>query len=431
MNAFQRLKSSGGKLLVLISFVLAFQGIIGASNANAACLSREEMALLSPGDGTYRTCGGDDRAYRIPISGTVVFGGVTYSSIFATTNSVISFGEGDTRFGGFPFTPSIVLDQQDWYVSPIGSGQRRSDVDITREDEYLNITVSGETFIVDLSTRPYRVNRETVSRSIHYTLNSDGSYSYTPQVDPTRMRFVLVRNSDGTLRVSTYTSDSTNTALRNGCVLTSRGTPISLAECGVYEGVIEELSNVEKINYLVVTTPLVVSQSKDAVMCTGAKLNYMIQGVQAVTPQLDTQSYFLKVDGVVVAHKATLDTSASFDKRLLPTTGTATCSQVATQDGSQLTIESGTSSAPVDAAKIRKAEVEKINATFNARAKKLLEEKLSHLLPGNMKKYTEASQQWQVAHQKAKDERDAAIRAANAKELNTPYALGMKVDLKG
>jgi len=285
---------------------------------------------------------------------------------------------------------------------------------------------------VELSVRYLGIPFSAVpTESIHYTLNSDGSYSYTPQVDPTRMRFVLVRNSDGTLRVSTYTSDSTNTALRNGCVLTPSATPISLAECGVYEGVIEELNNVEKINYLVATTPLVVSQSSEAVTCTSANLSYMIQGVQAVTPQLTTQTYYLKVNGVVVAHKSTLDASASFDKRLLPTSGSATCSQVATQDGSQLTVESGISSAPVDAAEVRKAEVKKINATFNAQVKMLLETKLSHLAAGDMKKYSKASQEWQVALLEAKEARDAAIGAANAKELNTPYAVGMKVDLKG
>ena len=427
MNTFQRVKSSGGKLLVLISFVLAFQGIIGASSANASCLSVNDMAAISNGSGTYVTCGGDDLSYRIPISGAVVFGGVTYTSIYATGNSVITFGVGDGTYSQFPQTPSISLDAQDWVVDGFvdENGDNSGQVNPDRTDEFFNITVNGETFRVDISARPYGT----------YDVGSSFSpplITYVPQGSPTRLSFSFVRNSNGTLRISTFTSDATNTDLRNGCVLSQGATAISLAECGIYEAAtIEELTNDKKINYLVATTPLVVSQSSDAVTCTSANLSYMIQGVQAVTPQLTTQTYYLKVNGVVVAHKSTLDASASFDKRLLPTSGSATCSQVATQDGSQLTVESGISSAPVDAAEVRKAEVKKINATFNAQVKMLLETKLSHLAAGDMKKYSKASQEWQVALLEAKEARDAAIGAANAKELNTPYAVGMKVDLKG
>ena len=435
MNAFQRVKSSGGKLLVLISFVLAFQGIIGASSANASCVTVDQIASITSGSGTYVTCGGDDLSYRIPITGPVIFGGVTYTNIYATTNSVISFGTPDSTFNQFPSTPSISLGARDWvqdgFVLAGGTSYNTTGTPNERSDEFFIITVGGNTFTVDISARPFGYSE------LQYGNPAGYRYWYgaqtTPTQSPTRLVFSFVRDSSGVLRISSFNSNDTETEYsRSGCVLSQGATAISLAECGIYEAAtIEELTNDKKINYLVATTPLVVSQSSEAVTCTSANLSYMIQGVQAVTPQLTTQTYYLKVNGVVVAHKSTLDASASFDKRLLPNSGTATCSQVATQDGSQLTVESGISSAPVDAAEVRKAEVKKINATFNAQAKMLLETKLSHLAAGDMKKYSKASQEWQVALLEAKEARDAAIGAANAKELNTPYAVGMKVDLKG
>jgi hypothetical protein len=435
MNAFQRLKSSGGKLLVLISFVMAFQGIIGASSANASCVTADQIASITSGSGTYVTCGGDDNAYRIPITGPVIFGGVTYTNIYATTNSVISFGTADTTYDEFPTTPSISLGARDWvqdgFVNEDGTSYNTTGTPNERSDEFFIITVGGNTFTVDISARQYGSAGYTYDNPVGYRYNS--SEITSPTQAPTRLVFGFIRDSNGVLRISTFNSDDVESAYsRSGCVLAQRATAISLADCGIYvvESV-EQINVIEKINYLAATTPLVVSQSSEAVTCTGANLSYMIQGVQAVTPQLTTQTYYLKVNGVVVAHKSTLDASASFDKRLLPTSGTATCSQVATQDGSQLTVESGISSAPVDAAEVRKAEVKKINATFNAQAKMLLETKLSHLAAGDMKKYSKASQEWQVALLEAKEARDAAIGAANAKELNTPYAVGMKVDLKG
>jgi hypothetical protein len=187
---------------------------------------------------------------------------------------------------------------------------------------------------------------------------------------------------------------------------------------------------VKKTDYLVATTPLLVSESKDQVICTSAKLNYMIQGVQAEAAKLNSQTYSLNVNGVSVAHKSTLDKSATFEKKLIPTTGTVTCSQVATQNGSQVTVESTMSTTEKDAAKIRKAEVDKINAVFNAEAKKLLETKLSHLAAGDMKKYSEASAQWKAALDKAQQVRDLGVSAALAKEAKAPYEAGMKIELK-
>jgi len=422
MNGFEQIRKSGSKVLLLVSFVLAFQGILGASSANASCVTADELAAVSAGNGTYQTCGGDDLSYRIPITGSVIFGGVTYSNIYATNNSVISFGQPDGNYYSFPSTPSISLDTKDWmqdgFVQSNGTSYGYNSGVQDRLDEFFNITVSGETFRVDIAARPF---------STYYTSQVSG----VPDGTPTRLILNFVRKSDGTLRITSFSSDATDTALRNGCVLSQGATAISLAACGIIEvATVQAIISEEKSNNLVATSPLKVSQTKDVITCTSANLKYMIQGVQAQAPKLTTQSYIVKVDGKIVAQKSTLDSSANFDKKLLPTSGVATCSQVATQEGSQITVESEISTTTGDAAKARKAEVAKIHADFKAESQKLMDTKLAHLAPGSPGSYRDASEQWQAALLNAQFARDAAIKAAYAKEVKASFDSGMKVDIK-
>lgn len=411
--------------MVLVSLVLATQGILGAASANASCLTSAQMDSLSPSSGFFETCGGDDIAYKIPISGSVIFGGVTYTSVYATTNSVISFGVGDTNYYSFPTTPSISLDAYDWVEDGYwGDGGINSfSTGTNRADEFFNITVSGETFRVDIAARLY----STYSTGSTF---SGGVTNYVPQGSITRLILSFARQSDGTLRITSFSSDAANLALRNGCVLSSGATAISLSECGITEvSSIEAIISEEKINYLVATSPLKVSQTKDLVTCTSADLKYMVQGVQAQAPNLTTQSYSIKIDGKVVAHKSTLDSSASFEKKLLPTSGVATCSQVATQEGSQVTVESEISTTTGDAAKIRKAEVAKILSDFKTESQKLMATKLAQLSSGNSSSYRTATEQWKAALLEAQFKRDAAVKAAYAKEIKAAYDAGMKVNI--
>lgn len=435
MNAFQRVKNLGGKLLVLISFVLAFQGIIAASSANASCVTVDQIASITSGSGTYITCGGDDLAYRIPISGTVVFGGVTYSNIYATTNSVISFGSEDSTYDEFPSTPSISLGARDWvvdgFVSADGSSENSTGIPNERSDEFMTITINGDTFIVDISARQYGSNNLTYD-------NPDG-YRYaafeqtTPTQAPTRMVLSFVRNANGELRIRAFNSNDVESAYsRSGCVLIENENPITLEECGIFEVTSVEaiVQEVVKVNSLAATSPLVISQTKEAVICTGAGLNYMVQGVQAVTPTLTTQTFSLSVDGVVVAHKQTLDSSASFDKRLLPTSGVATCSQEATQSGSQVTIRSEVSGALAEAEKSRQIAVAKIKSDFKIHSQSLNSSKPEKSSFESAVAYYAASKEWRSGLLAAQKERDAAIRAAEVLQMDTAYTIGMKVDLR-
>ena len=71
------------------------------NNAYATCvnwLQSQTIAAAYEGDAvptvhTMDTCGGDDVSYQIPIATTITFDGVQYDRVYATTNSVITFGQ--------------------------------------------------------------------------------------------------------------------------------------------------------------------------------------------------------------------------------------------------------------------------------------------------------------------------------------------------
>jgi hypothetical protein len=92
------------------------------SNAYATCvnyLQSQTIAAAYEGDpvptvNTMDTCGGDDVSYQIPIATTITFDGVQYSNVYATTNSVITFGRADNTYWDYPQTPSISLYSMDW-----------------------------------------------------------------------------------------------------------------------------------------------------------------------------------------------------------------------------------------------------------------------------------------------------------------------------
>jgi hypothetical protein len=72
------------------------------------------------------TCSGDDLGYQIPIATSITFDGVQYSNVYATTNSVITFGQPDGTFHTYPSTPSISLYSMDWF--PGASGTQGLDI---------------------------------------------------------------------------------------------------------------------------------------------------------------------------------------------------------------------------------------------------------------------------------------------------------------
>jgi hypothetical protein len=105
-------------------------GSIGfPNNAYATCvnyLQSQTIAAAYEGDpeptvNTMDTCGGDDTSYQIPIATTITFDGVQYSNVYATTNSVITFGNPDNTYWDYPQTPSISLYSMDWVTGWYGA----------------------------------------------------------------------------------------------------------------------------------------------------------------------------------------------------------------------------------------------------------------------------------------------------------------------
>jgi hypothetical protein len=154
---------------------LAFGSLLIASPAQASCITTQQSETIATLDTatsesvvrTIETCGGDDTSYQVPLSVDVTFDGQQFSSVYATTNSVITFGRPDNTYWDYPGTPSISLYSMDWVVFP------------DRGDEHLIIQTSDGGFRVDISARPYGMWNYGVfaptSIIITAAINSDGS----------------------------------------------------------------------------------------------------------------------------------------------------------------------------------------------------------------------------------------------------------------
>jgi hypothetical protein len=122
---------------------------------------------------TIVTNGGDDVSYQIPLTVSVVYDGVTYENVYATTNSVITFGRPDGTYWTYPTTPSISIESKDWWVLPQ-----------QMPDTHFIINVSEGGFQVDGSYRPYGTfTGETTSIVITAQIQTDGTVAYSYAVD--------------------------------------------------------------------------------------------------------------------------------------------------------------------------------------------------------------------------------------------------------
>lgn len=122
---------------------------------------------------TIVTRGGDDVSYHIPLTVSVVFDGTTYQNVYATTNSVITFGRPDGTYWDYPVTPSISIESRDWWVLP----DRMPDTHFI-----LNVSQGG--FQVDGAYRPYgMMSGDVTSIVITAQIQTDGTVAYTYVTD--------------------------------------------------------------------------------------------------------------------------------------------------------------------------------------------------------------------------------------------------------
>ena len=149
------------------------------NNAYATCVNyiqSQTIAAAYEGDEEptvhhMDTCSGDDTSYQIPIATTITFDGVEYENIYATTNSVITFGQPDGTYWDYPQTPSISLYSMDWF--PGYNGQT----------DGLDIYYSEGGFQINLNMVPFgnwNAEQSTVNILVAVT-NTGGlavSYSY-------------------------------------------------------------------------------------------------------------------------------------------------------------------------------------------------------------------------------------------------------------
>ena len=132
-----------------------------------------DYQIYTPASGevaTFNTCGGDDSSYRIPLATPIVFDGVEYSTIYATTNSTITFGTPDGTYWDYPMTPSLSIMSMDWVVYPQN-----------RADEHLIITVSDAGFQIAIAARPIwnQGTPDTTNITVTAIKKTDGSYELT------------------------------------------------------------------------------------------------------------------------------------------------------------------------------------------------------------------------------------------------------------
>ena len=141
---------------------------------------------------TIVTPGGDDSSYQIPLTVPVVYDGVTYQNVYATTNSVITFGNPDGTYWTYPQTPSISIESRDWWAMPW-----------MQSDMHFIISTSQGGFQVDGSYLPFGQSRGTVTNIvITGQILTDGTVSYSYSVNG-----------------PTYPDDRTGARLNNGTVV--------------------------------------------------------------------------------------------------------------------------------------------------------------------------------------------------------------------
>ena len=155
-----------------LSRLLAAVFIAISANLFLLSFARAED-VVPPEVTTIVTQGGDDVAYHIPLTVAVVYDGVTYQNVYATTNSVITFGRPDGTYWDYPITPSISIESKDWWVLPQ-----------QMPDTHFIINVSDGGFQVDGSYRPYGTfTGDTTSIIITGQVQTDGTVAYTYAVN--------------------------------------------------------------------------------------------------------------------------------------------------------------------------------------------------------------------------------------------------------
>lgn len=195
-----------------------FPLIVFTDSAYATCLNTTQTAAIAaaaaptpqgetPTVTTIETCGGDDVSYRVPVTTTITFDGQQFNSVYATTNSVITFGRPDNTYWAYPTTPSISLYSMDWFVYPQA-----------HPDEHLIINSSDGGFQVDIAARPCCDGRPV-----------------TNIANPTNIIITAAINTDGTVAIAYSVTGPTYEGQTRTGVRLNDGSIVTLAQYGVVQ----------------------------------------------------------------------------------------------------------------------------------------------------------------------------------------------------
>jgi hypothetical protein len=170
------------KVVATIASVLIFS-IVGAGQAQAA----------------ETTLSGDDRSAVIAGAPSILFDGVTYTDgqIYYSTNNVLTFGDNDywdavvpgeagrwrSDYENYPGGPSISFSSLDWIVDDENNSVNGGDESGEHADEFLVITTTANSILVDFSGRQWELRDEvhavtTIRVTITMDQNNVPSYSY-------------------------------------------------------------------------------------------------------------------------------------------------------------------------------------------------------------------------------------------------------------
>ena len=200
--------------VIVLFLSTAFFPVLFTEDSYASCINTQQAETnattnppVAPIEGetvvvtTQVTCGGDDVSYRVAIPSSIIFASETYTAVYATTNSVITFGRPDGTYWTYPSTPSVSIASQDWVAYPS-----------QHPDEHFIINTSALGFQIDLAARPYaNQNIETLTTIIT----------------------TAVINADTTLNI-TYVVNNVPSGTRTGAVLPN-GTIVTLEQAGVIQ----------------------------------------------------------------------------------------------------------------------------------------------------------------------------------------------------
>jgi hypothetical protein len=291
------------KVVATIASVLIFS-IVGAGQAQAA----------------KTTLSGDDRSAVIAGAPSIFFDGVLYEDgdIYYSTNNVLTFGDDDywdrggpeeaprwrSEYEFYPGGPSISFSALDWIVDDEENSVNGGDENGEHADEFLVITTTANSILVDFSGRQWELKDEvhavtTIRVTITMDQNNVPSYSYI------------------------IGGQSVEDA-RSLCQLRN----LSPTNCAPITQDLSFSTEVRAGNALRLDTQGATTEKNNVVSCTPGKYTFLNSGSTAEVSNIQSYVYTLLVNGKAVSTLSS-DNFRSVASHLFPTiagnmAGTAT-----------------------------------------------------------------------------------------------------------